>query len=255
MKTKHHLLSTAIICTASLFSVNLAYGYHPVSPYAYTLNNPVRYVDPKGEDVWEYDANGSIINRIKDKTQDAFHMVHQVDGKWQRVAEDNTSISFEYGTVKNVIETRVTDGAGNSYNITLFDIKGDENGQRLFEHMSNNPNSIEWSHSKVGTENSGHNMVGTSHQVNTDASGGYVQAMGYTHSHNHPNSTTGSPSSADIDFSASIKGVPTYIYSGYERGKPAYQNYNSGGVSMNLVPKVVNGKIEFQNIIKQPIPR
>lgn len=48
MKTKRFFILTAIICIASLFSVDLAYAYHPVSPYAFCNNNPVRYVDPNG---------------------------------------------------------------------------------------------------------------------------------------------------------------------------------------------------------------
>lgn len=45
MKTKLLILAIWII---TFFSVDLVYGYHPVSPYAFCNNNPVRYVDPDG---------------------------------------------------------------------------------------------------------------------------------------------------------------------------------------------------------------
>ncbi len=54
MKAKRLLILTAIICMASLFSVDLAYAYHPVSPYAYCNGNPIKYVDPNGMEVWIY---------------------------------------------------------------------------------------------------------------------------------------------------------------------------------------------------------
>ena len=50
MKTKRFLILTAIICIASLFSVDLAYGHYPVSPYVFCNNNPVNFVDPDGKD-------------------------------------------------------------------------------------------------------------------------------------------------------------------------------------------------------------
>ncbi|WP_295914558.1 hypothetical protein [uncultured Alistipes sp.] len=61
MKTKRLFILTAIICMASLFSVDLAYAYHPVSPYAFTGGNPVSRIDPDGQDWYSTtDKEGSV---------------------------------------------------------------------------------------------------------------------------------------------------------------------------------------------------
>lgn len=46
---------TGAICMIALFSVDLAYGYHPVSPYACCMENPVKLVER------EYSMSGSLI--------------------------------------------------------------------------------------------------------------------------------------------------------------------------------------------------
>lgn len=79
MKTKHFLISSAAIAV-SLFSVNLAYGYHPISPYAYVANNPVKYVDPDGRTI-----------RVHDFVDDKLMMYdwREHEGNWGFYNSDN----------------------------------------------------------------------------------------------------------------------------------------------------------------------
>ena len=185
----------------------LAEKYYWISPYAYCLNNPIKYIDPDGRDVWELDESGNIINRIEDKTQDAFFMVAKdADGNYQRTyttdADGNknyNSISFDYGTVKSVKEETVIRD-GKEIKMTAFNIKGDDSATQLFEFMAkpNETTNVEWAQLKTGkiAGDNGMNIVGTSHEKKTfkvNNQGCFVREM----VHNHP-SGSDRPSPKDL---------------------------------------------------------
>lgn len=226
-------LLTAAICIVALFSVDLAYGYHPVSPYAYCAGNPIKYVDPDGQDVWEINQNGQIVNRIEDKTQDAFHIVQQVDGDWQRI--EGQSIIFEYGTISGVnkpnVEVMREDGSTSKEQLTLFQVNGDDNATRLFEFMTNpgETTNVEWSHVKVGTEKSQENIIGNMHREGETAVGQYIFRTGYTvreNNHSHTNGIT-TPSLGDVTTAGMINGkFPNATTKIYTTNPSQYSPFN-----------------------------
>ena len=166
------------------------------SPYHFVSNNPINRIDPDGRDDFEINSLGEIVNRITNEEADNIHIVDK-DGA--RV--EGQSISFEYGTISAVrnpeVDVRNKKGGLDPKTLTVLEVNGDENATQLFEFLADPSNtSVEWSHSKIGTDDSDRNIVGTSHDESSTPVGSYLRATDYTLRevvHNHPGKTGPSP--------------------------------------------------------------
>jgi len=182
-----------------------AENYLPVSPYAYVANNPIIFIDPDGRDLWHINERGEIVHHDPDYTDADKFVIVSYDSEGNVV--ESQSITFEYETVTAVRTPKEPLPDDPDHQMTLFEISGDNNADRLFQFFADPDNTIvEWTDAKIGTDESGRNIVGTSHQEGRTRVGGYLFDTGYTLrevNHNHPNRTL--PSQVDIDNAAAYQ--------------------------------------------------
>jgi len=82
---------------------------------------------------------------------------------------------------------QLTDNEGNSHTFDIYGITGDDNACEIFEFMEQNTN-VEWSGTKVGTNESQDNFISTSQESDNTFGLGFLLKNGYTirgDSHNH----------------------------------------------------------------------
>ena len=167
----------------------MAEKYFFLSPWSYVVNNPMNAIDPDGRDVWKINSLGKIVNRIKDKNQDAFYVVDKNGNRRFTTDEEGNkhynSISFEYGTITNF------EKSGWFSSTTRFAVNSESSGADLFKFFADNT-KIEYG--LINTQSNGSIVMTNNNESSVRASetAKKLSDRGQTVTsvvHNHPNNS------------------------------------------------------------------
>ena len=76
----------------------MAEKYYGFSPYVYCAGDPVDKVDFDGQDEWEINTQGKVVNQIKNNNTDAIYLVDNDGNRFVRNGGESCSISFGANT-------------------------------------------------------------------------------------------------------------------------------------------------------------
>ena len=217
----------------------MAHKYPSLSPYVYCADNPVKLVDPNGEDIWEIDEEGRFVNHYESTTKN--DIVYIVDKDGNRI--EGQFVVLDYHSIEKQKTISFSPDGKKTDTYDMFQVRGDDNGKKLFEFMAQavSDAGIEVTHIQCGIEGEkGLNFIscaherpttevinGNSYTISSEKSGWYLfesrLKYGYTirtWNHSHPKSMEASLS--DL----SLKNAATKILQQLGRKCPQFNIYH-----------------------------
>ena len=113
------------------------------SNYVYCSNNPLKVIDPNGEDEWDIDEKGNLKKTKDNKDIDILHST-----------KTRQSMEFPVGTINEMSKDMGTvnyDGKNITVDFQYLDINDDDLASCFFEFVAENT-EIEWSLIQTGTK-------------------------------------------------------------------------------------------------------
>ena len=209
----------------------MAAKYPSLSPYVYCANNPVKVVDPNGEEIYEFDENGKYLRVSGEKGSPDQIVIKNTDGTTIAMSKE-----YNHGTIQLGLKGNVNKKDKSSVFVQSLQITGDDIALECFKFVADNT-TVEWALIRVGnvTGKNGINFLASSQEYDHNSTLKLLNGTTYTvreHWHSHPDGKT-TVSDADADFSDKLRYefgnpfdingfIPTYIYS-----KGRQKQYNS----------------------------
>ena len=203
---------------------DLSEQYLPTSSYAYCLNNPLRFIDLTGRDVWELKQDGRFASQEVNEEYDAIRIVGTGASTPPEIKVDKNSI-IQFKAFDKEEHANIKDSF-------LYMKVESSVGDAVFEFLAENT-TVEWSNLSTG-EKQQTNHITTSHEESKEyglsmmmtafQESGTVKVNAIVHS--HP-SNTPYPSDADKDaaeYFNSISGQQIQ-YKLYLPGEKTYIDY------------------------------
>ena len=167
----------------------LAEKFTGLTPYNYTLNNPIILADRDGRDtVWIDQKKGYWLHYVKAKGNDVFIILNDDNKEVNRLELPENSLerldtwAGEYGDERT---------GETSNGIDIYRIRGDKNAKKLFEFLANNT-KVEWGWWQTGAPKIGElNFLTTTHLAYRSYNTLFNKQLVYgynlrLHVHSHP---------------------------------------------------------------------
>jgi len=217
--------------------------YPEISPYVYCHNNPVNMVDPEGLTDYSVNKEGYVYktNPILDGVR-KFFGIKDKDDKLIAVDNKNNTLVMPAGSIGEI--KSYTDDKGNKAG-DYFNVSNDKVAGKVDEFLSENT-GVEFSRIEYNNSKESDNIISTSHEGRTDATGSLISdklsSDGYNVSrftHSHPEGglpsgyVPGHLDSGDKDFTNYMnQKYPnnTTVYRVYDVPSRRYIYYNNANV-------------------------